>query len=137
MVPSFDIMAHLAVETLRISVPTVIDAAFGMVSTRVCDERLDSWSRRLVEDAGIHLEVSGQENLSPEEGYVVMSNHQSHYDIPVLFQALPIPMRMVAKKEIFRIPFMGCRGLQPPNLSYEHSAQVPLIQWRGRTEPRR
>lgn len=107
MVPSFDIMAHLAVETLRISVPTVIDAALGMVSSQVCDERLDSWSRRLVEDAGIHLEVGGQENLSLGEGYVVMSNHQSHYDIPVLFQALRIPMRMVAKKEIFRIPFMG------------------------------
>jgi 1-acyl-sn-glycerol-3-phosphate acyltransferase len=36
-----------------------------------------------------------------------MSNHQSHYDIPVLFQALKLPLRMVAKTELFRIPVMG------------------------------
>ena len=36
--------------------------------------------------------------------YVVMSNHQSHYDIPVLYQALDISLRMVAKRELFRIP---------------------------------
>ncbi len=107
MVPSLDIMAHLAVETLRVSVPTIIDAALGMVSSQVCDERLDSWSRRLLQDAGIHLEVNGREHIVPGEGYIVMSNHQSHYDIPVLFQALRVPMRMVAKKEIFRIPFMA------------------------------
>jgi 1-acyl-sn-glycerol-3-phosphate acyltransferase len=36
-----------------------------------------------------------------------MSNHQSHYDIPGLYQALHVPLRMVAKKELFRIPFMA------------------------------
>jgi 1-acyl-sn-glycerol-3-phosphate acyltransferase len=107
MTPSLDLMAHLAVETLRISVPTIIDAALGTVSSQLCDERLDSWSRELVKAAGIHLAVNGREHLVHGEGYIVMSNHQSHYDIPVLFQALQIPMRMVAKKEIFRIPFMS------------------------------
>ncbi len=34
-----------------------------------------------------------------------MSNHRSHYDIPVLFQALrPRRLRMVAKAELFRVP---------------------------------
>jgi 1-acyl-sn-glycerol-3-phosphate acyltransferase len=43
----------------------------------------------------------------PGESYVVMSNHQSHFDIPVVFQALGIPVRMVAKRELFGIPVMG------------------------------
>ena len=107
MVPSLDIMRRLVVETLRISVPTIIDAAFGMVSCLECNQRLDSWSRRLLQDAGVRIEVDGREQLVPGERYIVMSNHQSHYDAPVLFQALRIPMRMVAKKEIFSIPFMG------------------------------
>jgi 1-acyl-sn-glycerol-3-phosphate acyltransferase len=107
MAPSLDLMAHLACETLRISVPTIVDAAFGTISPEVCNERLNSWSRRLMEGAEIRLKVSGHEHVIPGEGYVVMSNHQSHYDIPVLFQALCIPMRMVAKKELFRIPFMA------------------------------
>jgi 1-acyl-sn-glycerol-3-phosphate acyltransferase len=85
----------------------MMQAAQGTLTTQICDRRLDSWSRALVEQAGIRLDVKGRENLVHGEPFVVMSNHQSHYDIPVLFQSLGIPLRMVAKKEIFRIPFMA------------------------------
>jgi 1-acyl-sn-glycerol-3-phosphate acyltransferase len=105
--PSLDVLAQVAVETLRISLPTIVEAARGTLTSEVCDERLDSWSRNLVRQAGISIETTGRENLVPGEAFVVMSNHQSHYDIPTLFQALRIPLRMVAKKEIFRIPFMA------------------------------
>ena len=105
--PSLDLMAHVAIQTLRISVPTIIDATLGKISTQVCNERLNLWSRQLVQGAAIRMQVSGRDHLVTGEGYIVMSNHQSHYDIPVLFQALPIPLRMVAKKELFRIPFMS------------------------------
>src|SRR5262249_30123606 len=107
MAPSLDIIAHAAVETLRISLPTIVDAARGRVSSETCDERLDSWSRRLLDTAGIRLHVYGHEHVTRGQGYIVMSNHQSAYDIPVLYQALRIPMRMAAKKELFRIPLMG------------------------------
>jgi len=107
VVPSLDVLARAAVETLRISLPTMMQAAQGTLTSQICDQRLDSWSRRLVEQAGIRLDVKGRENIAPGEPFVVMSNHQSHYDIPVLYQALRIPLRMVAKKEIFRIPFMA------------------------------
>jgi 1-acyl-sn-glycerol-3-phosphate acyltransferase len=85
----------------------MMQAAQGTLTSQICDERLDSWSRALVEQAGIRLDVKGKENIVPGEPFVVMSNHQSHYDIPVLYQSLRISLRMVAKKEIFRIPFMA------------------------------
>jgi 1-acyl-sn-glycerol-3-phosphate acyltransferase len=107
VVPSLDVLARAAMETLRISLPTMLQAAQGTLTSQICDERLDSWSLQLVRQAGIRLEVKGTENLVYGEPFVVMSNHQSHYDIPVLYQALRIPLRMVAKKEIFRIPFMA------------------------------
>jgi len=107
MAPSLKIIALAAFETLRVSLPTIVDAARGAVSAEVCNERLDSWSRQLLNEASIYLDVQGREHLMPGQGYIVMSNHQSSYDIPVLFQALRIPMRMAAKKEIFRIPLMG------------------------------
>lgn len=107
MAPSLDVLARAALETLRISLPTIVEAARGTLTSQVCDERLDSWARTLLRQAGITVESTGREHLVPGEGYVVMSNHQSHYDIPTLFEALRIPLRMVAKKEIFRIPFMA------------------------------
>lgn len=104
---SLGILSRAAYETLRISVPTIWDAALQRTNYRRCDVRLDSWSRNLVAQAGIVIRTFGRENLTPGETYVVMSNHQSHYDIPVVFQALSIPVRMVAKTELFRVPVFG------------------------------
>ncbi|MGC4066013.1 MAG: lysophospholipid acyltransferase family protein [Polyangiaceae bacterium] len=44
------------------------------------------------------------ENIPKGETFVVMSNHQSLYDIPVLQVALPLTVRMVAKSELFKVP---------------------------------
>jgi len=97
-------LLHAALVTLRISLPTVWDAARGQLTTEVCDARLDFWSRKLVERADMQISVFGAEHALAGRSYVVMSNHQSHYDIPVLYRALPLSMRMVAKRELFRIP---------------------------------
>jgi|CZKU01.1.fsa_nt_gi 1-acyl-sn-glycerol-3-phosphate acyltransferase len=95
------------VETLAISAPTVIDAGVGRVTKERCDARLDGWSRAVVAHARIRLQVTGTEKLSPGETYVVMSNHQSLYDIPVLFRVFGPNIRMIAKSELFRIPVFG------------------------------
>lgn len=104
---SLGILTSAAFETFKISVPTIVDALSHRTNYARCDARLDSWSKRLVEQAGIVIQTSGREHLVAGSTYVVMSNHQSHYDIPVLFQALSIPVRMVAKTELFRLPIFG------------------------------
>ncbi|HKO49656.1 MAG TPA: lysophospholipid acyltransferase family protein [Polyangiaceae bacterium] len=90
--------------TLRISVPTLFDALLGRLTPEVCDARLDWWSKRLLEQAEVSLQPSGVEHTRAAKAFVVMSNHQSLYDIPALFQSLPLRLRMVAKAELFRIP---------------------------------
>jgi 1-acyl-sn-glycerol-3-phosphate acyltransferase len=98
-------LANAAYHTLRICIPTVIQGALGTLTTPTCDARLDSWSRAIVRYAEIELDVCGLEHAPLDEAFVVMSNHRSHYDIPVLFQALrPRRLRMVAKTELFRVP---------------------------------
>jgi 1-acyl-sn-glycerol-3-phosphate acyltransferase len=94
-------------ETLAISLPTVVDAARGKVTKETCDDRLASWCAKIVEHTQIALDVRGRENAAPGHTYVVMSNHQSHYDIPVLFYVLGANLRMVAKIELFRVPIFG------------------------------
>jgi|SRR6188768_691514 len=90
--------------TLRISVPTLFDALVGRLTPEVCDARLAWWSKRLLGQAEVSLQVSGVEHARSAPAFVVMSNHQSLYDIPALFQTLPLRLRMVAKAELFRIP---------------------------------
>ncbi len=94
--------------TATIALPTAFEGALGRPrAASVYDARIDWWSKRLLRSADITLSVSGRENLASDEAFVVMSNHQSHYDIPVLFQALERRIRMVAKTELYKIPIFG------------------------------
>lgn len=65
------------------------------------------WSRLIIRTSGVRLEFSGLENLAGLEGYVVVSNHQSAFDIFALLGYLPRWTRFVAKKELLRIPAFG------------------------------
>jgi 1-acyl-sn-glycerol-3-phosphate acyltransferase len=94
-------------ETLAISAPTVVEAFQGKVTKELCDARLKGWARKLLVNAGITLDVRGRENLEPGKTYLVMSNHQSLYDVPVLFDVIGANLRMITKKELFRIPIFG------------------------------
>ena len=94
-------------ETLLISFPTMLEAFAGRVNRDVCDERLAGWARAVVSNARIDVDVKGRENLVSGETYLVMSNHQSHYDIPVLFYVIGPNLRMIAKKELFNFPIFG------------------------------
>ncbi len=93
--------------TARISFPTVVDATIGRLTPEQCDARLDWWSRAVLRDADVDLVVRGREHAEGGQPFIVMSNHQSLYDIPVLFQSLPGRLRMVAKAELFRVPVWG------------------------------
>jgi 1-acyl-sn-glycerol-3-phosphate acyltransferase len=94
-------------ETLAISWPTVVDAALGRVTKKTCDDRLAGWARKVVQASGMSLDVSGRDHVEPHKAYLVMSNHQSHYDIPVLFHVLGANIRMIAKVELFDLPIFG------------------------------
>lgn len=105
--PSFALSLRNVYETLAISAPTVVDAVRGRVSKAACDARLDRWSRACLRNARVELNVVGRERLATGETYLVMSNHQSLYDIPVIFQVIGPNIRMITKKELFRVPIFG------------------------------
>lgn len=65
------------------------------------------WNSHLLYFAGVKVLVTGVEKLDKEKRYVFIANHQSHIDIPVLYNALPFHISFIAKKELFRIPVFG------------------------------
>ena len=66
-----------------------------------------TWSRWILNTTGVRVQVTGLERLDPSRSYVLASNHQSIYDIPILFASLPLQLRIVAKVSLGRIPFLG------------------------------
>lgn len=65
------------------------------------------YGRTMLGMAGIKPEID-LSALDPKGHYVFMCNHQSLFDIPILFHALwDYHMRFVAKESLFRIPIYG------------------------------
>lgn len=77
------------------------------------DKWLKWWAGKLVDAVKIHYTVvdPNKLNIEPGKRYVIMSNHRSHYDIPLMILCLPGSIRMLTKKEFFKVPLWG-RGLK-------------------------
>jgi len=73
------------------------------------DATVRRWANALLRAVKASVRVSNPHGLSltPGHSYILMSNHASLYDIPVIFEALPGSIRMIAKKELFRVPLWG------------------------------
>jgi 1-acyl-sn-glycerol-3-phosphate acyltransferase len=65
------------------------------------------WARLLLRTCGVKVRVEGRENLPVGRPFILMSTHNSHFDIPVLVQEVPQQFRVVAKKSLFKIPVFG------------------------------
>ncbi len=72
-----------------------------------CDKAARHWARDILWAAGLSVKIEGLENLSLDEPQIVVSNHQSWFDVWVLAAHLPVRYRFVAKKELGEIPIYG------------------------------
>ncbi|UCD57046.1 MAG: 1-acyl-sn-glycerol-3-phosphate acyltransferase [Candidatus Hydrogenedentota bacterium] len=66
-----------------------------------------TWARLLLWTCGVRTEVTGRENIPLNGPFLIMSTHNSHFDIPVLMREVPRQFRIVAKKSLFKIPVFG------------------------------
>jgi 1-acyl-sn-glycerol-3-phosphate acyltransferase len=82
------------------------------------------WARVSVFFSGSRLQVIGIENI-PAETAVFAANHTSYMDTPVVFASLPFQFRILAKKELWSIPFIGWY--------LNHSGQIPIDTANPRT----
>jgi len=64
------------------------------------------WGRSFLRVGGWKFRVEGVENL-PSGGAVLVANHQSVVDIPMLLSAFPQPVGFLAKRELGEIPLFG------------------------------
>ena len=66
-----------------------------------------TWSRLILRTTGVRVDVAGLERLVPGRTYLFVANHQSIYDIPILFWSLPYQLRIIAKESLGFFPFLG------------------------------
>jgi 1-acyl-sn-glycerol-3-phosphate acyltransferase len=76
------------------------------------------WARAAVFFAGCSLTVRGIDNVRKHPVAVYAANHTSYMDTPVIFAALPFQFRILAKKELWPIAFIGWY--------LDRSGQIPI-----------
>ncbi len=94
--------------TALYSLLILLRALFGQLNRPIVDKYCREWSAALLRLVRASLTVRGQvPDFGDGRRYIIMCTHASHYDIPVSFVSLPGSIRMLAKKELFKIPLLG------------------------------
>jgi 1-acyl-sn-glycerol-3-phosphate acyltransferase len=92
--------------TLILALLIIIYGVFRPASP-LYDRIVKHWSSVFLKIPPVYTSVQGIENVDTAKRYVVVSNHLSQFDIPLLFRVLPLHGRFLSKKELFKIPLVG------------------------------
>lgn len=65
------------------------------------------WGRVICWLTPVQVTVEGAENANPERTYVVVCNHQSQYDIFLVYGWLQLDLKWVLKEELRKVPGVG------------------------------
>ena len=100
-------MGVVGIMTILFGVVAVVIALIHPRNKFVDRVIIRSWARIFNLATGIKLKVEGTENVEAGRVYVFVSNHASDADIASHVIACRNPIRFLAKKELFRVPFLG------------------------------
>ena len=96
----------LVVNTLVLFAPIVLAAILGRTGNLAFSiTRL--WAMGILAVTGTRTTVRGKDNIDNNRSYIIISNHQSHFDILALVMRLGTQYRWIIKKEIRKVPLFG------------------------------
>lgn len=92
-----------------IAIPTA-RLGFGRWANRQIGSR---WARAIARCGLVRVTVEGREHVNQDRSCIVVSNHQSHFDVPVIYGWSGVEMRWVMKQELRKLPVIGagCEAL--------------------------
>ncbi len=101
----FIVFPILLVITFFTALMTILFTAWKNSAFIVAMQRF--WARCFYYLCFIPVEVTGKENLQEGQSYVFVCNHQSIYDVFVIYGWLPVVFKWILKQELRKIPFVG------------------------------
>ena len=102
----FFLIPAIAVYTIVLGTISILSSLFDP-SGDVGHRCARAWAWLVLRTTGVGVAVRGAERLDPRRSYVLASNHQSIYDIPIVFASIPLQLRIVAKASLGHFPFLG------------------------------
>ncbi|MEM8498463.1 MAG: lysophospholipid acyltransferase family protein [Pseudomonadota bacterium] len=75
---------------------------------RFCNQKVaPGWCSLNTMTALSSVDVRGRQRMDPNQSYIIVANHLSHFDIFLLYGRLGLDIRWVMKQELRSLPFFG------------------------------
>lgn len=81
------------------------------------------WAWLILRTCGVSVEIEGMEHLSGVKSFVLVPNHRSLVDIPLVLSLIPREVRFLAKREVKKVPVLG--------FTLEHSENIVIDRASG------
>ena len=73
----------------------------------VFEELFKNWGLQVLKNNRIEIEIDEELFKKDSGNFIFMPNHCSNIDVLVLLASSPKPIKFIAKKSLFKIPFLG------------------------------
>lgn len=88
------------------------------------------WSPVILWSAGVKLRIQGKELMEPQNSHpvIVVSNHSSFLDIPIICRCVPVNLHFTAKTQIKKLPLFGLYMMATGMIFIDRSNKQKAIQ---------
>lgn len=86
------------------------------------------WARTMLAMTNVHPHIRNREKIKPGQSYIIISNHQSEFDILALVTTLGIQFRWIIKKELLKAPLFGYALYAARNIFIDRSNHEQAIR---------
>ena len=86
------------------------------------------WAYTMLAVSFVRTEIKNKDKIQKGTSYIIISNHQSHYDIITLVTTLGIQFRWIIKKEILKLPIFGYGLYASRNIFIDRSNTTSAIE---------
>jgi len=112
---------------------TIICSIFAAATAILISPRMGSffgkvWAKSSALFTPMFVKVSGKENIKKGESYVIVANHQSQYDIFLLYGWVGVDFRWIMKKELRKAPFIGYASAKVGHIFLDRSSPRAAVE---------
>jgi 1-acyl-sn-glycerol-3-phosphate acyltransferase len=117
-----------------LAINTLIFGVIAVVISSLVNQRVGSyyggvvWSRFNALITPMFVKVRGKKNIQKGVSYIVIPNHQSLYDIFLLYGWLGIDIKWIMKKELRKLPGVGFGSAKVGHIFIDRSNQRAALE---------
>jgi len=117
----------MSIATLLIFLPITI-SAFLSRTGNLPFSISKIWAWIMLTVTWVRPEIRGTEHIQKNQSYIIISNHQSQFDILALVTKLGIQFRWIIKKELRKIPLFGYALYKSRNIYIDRSNREKAVE---------